>query len=142
LNINGKMPNGNGGNGNENSKLSRRSRKRIKNRKKRKNFSQEEARIQNKERRKENKKAKRKYLWEYKAKHGCVRCGEKHPICLGFHHKDKSKKESDVSSLIDRGWKRLKDEIAKCDVMCDNCHKKLHYNEDHSSTSSQNSQNS
>lgn len=83
----------------------------------------------NKEKRKENKKVKKKYLWEYKLKHPCEICGEKHPICLTFHHKDKSKKDTDVASLLNNSWKKLKDEIAKCQILCENCHKKLHFNE-------------
>jgi len=83
----------------------------------------------NKERRRENKKAKKKYLWEYKLKHPCEICQETHPICLTFHHRDKTKKDNDVASLLNNSWKKLKDEIAKCQILCENCHKKLHYNE-------------
>lgn len=83
----------------------------------------------NKEKRREEKKAKKKYLWEYKLKHPCEICGEKHPICLTFHHRDKAKKDNEVASLLNNSWKKLKDEIAKCQVLCENCHKKLHYNE-------------
>jgi len=83
----------------------------------------------NKEKRIENKKAKKKYLWEYKLKHPCEICKESHPICLVFHHRDKTKKDNDVASLLNNSWKRLKEEIAKCQVLCENCHKKFHYSE-------------
>ena len=126
MNINSQIHNGNSLNGNGHNNNHRKS---IKKRRRRKNISHEEMQTYNQEKRKENRKIKRKYLWEYKLKHPCKICGETHPICLSFHHKDRSKKECDVSSLINRGWKKLKDEIAKCDVVCDNCHKKLHYEE-------------
>ena len=117
------LPNGNG-NDNGNSSNGYRIKKPIKKKVKQKENNH------NKNKRIENRKSKRKYLWDYKIKHPCKICGEDHPVCLGFHHRDKTKKESDVSSLINRSWKKLKDEISKCDVICDNCHKKLHYNEE------------
>ena len=56
-------------------------------------------------------------------------CGERHPACLEFHHKDPKKKDISVSMAIRYGWskERTLKEIRKCVVLCSNCHRKLHY---------------
>lgn len=68
---------------------------------------------------------------EYKSTLKCERCGESHPACLQFHHKDPSKKDMAVSKGITNNWspEKLKKEIEKCEVVCANCHFKLHYDE-------------
>lgn len=60
---------------------------------------------------------------------GCVRCGESHPSCLDFHHRDRATKDADIATMRRFGLSRLVDEIAKCDVLCANCHRKFHYDE-------------
>lgn len=57
---------------------------------------------------------------------GCKMCGETDVACLDFHHLfDKSK---DVSDLVkNESIKTIQAEIAKCIVLCSNCHRKLHY---------------
>lgn len=74
------------------------------------------------------KAANRKLFQEYKKTLKCKRCPENHPACLDFHHKE-GKKEQYVSVLAARGYgmKRILEEIKKCEVLCSNCHKKLHY---------------
>lgn len=61
----------------------------------------------------------------------CVRCGENHPGVLDFHHRNPAEKEFQIgyAVLSDRAKQRVIDEIAKCDVLCANCHRKLHYDE-------------
>lgn len=56
---------------------------------------------------------------------GCGLCSEQDPCCLDFHHlSDKTKA---VEYLVSRGFKqRLLLEIAKCAVVCANCHRKIH----------------
>lgn len=70
-------------------------------------------------------------LWfnEYRKELKCVRCGENHPACLEFHHKDPKKKEYTVSRLIHGTYsiKTILNEIEKCEVLCVNCHRRLHY---------------
>jgi predicted DNA-binding protein YlxM (UPF0122 family) len=72
----------------------------------------------------------REWLIEYKSKLVC-KCGESDIACLDFHHKDSSKKEITISKAIARGWsiRRLTEEIKKCEIMCSNCHMKLHFGE-------------
>ena len=59
----------------------------------------------------------------------CKQCGVNHPAVLDFHHRDPSTKESTVSDLKWSGCslERLKLEIDKCDILCSNCHRILHY---------------
>ncbi len=57
------------------------------------------------------------------------KCGEDHWACLEFHHRDPAQKDMHISDLR-RGTgskKRILEEVAKCDVMCANCHRKLHF---------------
>lgn len=58
---------------------------------------------------------------------GCCLCPEKTFCCLEFHHLDPSKKEYDIGRLAwDGSAEKLKAELAKCCVICSNCHRKLH----------------
>ena len=75
-------------------------------------------------------KAKEWYK-EYKNSLKCEKCGENHPGCLDFHHKDPNEKEFTISKVVTKGKKKLLEEISKCIVLCSNCHRKLHYEEKH-----------
>lgn len=62
---------------------------------------------------------------------GCSRCSEKDPVCLEMHHRERDDKEIEVSRIRigpRTGWteEKVKEEIAKCDILCANCHKKEH----------------
>ena len=63
-------------------------------------------------------------VFEYLLLHPCVRCGESDPVVLEFNHKDPHAKTANISDMIRCGSStvRLFDEIAKCEVMCANCH--------------------
>lgn len=79
----------------------------------------------------ERKAAIRAFLAEVKAGMSCVRCGEDDPACLDFHHRDPAAKELHIGRVAGAGWSlaRIKAEIEKCDVLCANCHRKLHRDE-------------
>jgi hypothetical protein len=81
-----------------------------------------------KARNKVNRAAARRRLREMRVK--CARCPERHPAALDFHHRDGKGKELSLSDAVSNGWsrKRLDAEIAKCEVLCSNCHRKLHWN--------------
>ena len=67
---------------------------------------------------------------DYKAERHCIKCGEDHPACLDFHHRDQTKKEVGMSVIARlKGWskERIMREIAKCDILCANCHRKVHW---------------
>ena len=70
---------------------------------------------------------KYKFLNGWKAERGCQHCPERDPVCLDLHHRDPKEKEVTISQVIVR-WslQRLEVELAKCDVLCANCHRKLH----------------
>lgn len=73
----------------------------------------------------------RKWFYNYKKNLSCLKCLENHPAVLEFHHKGEHKKDRNISKLIDDGCsvKKIMEEIKKCEVLCSNCHKKLHYKE-------------
>ena len=58
----------------------------------------------------------------------CEECGESHPDCLDFHHNNPAEKEMCLYQIGSRGWgkKRILEEVAKCRVLCSNCHRKFH----------------
>lgn len=75
------------------------------------------------------KKELRLWMLEYKKTLKCNRCPENHPYCLEFHHKDKNKEFSiSKSCSAGRSIKVILIEIAKCEVLCANCHRKEHFN--------------
>lgn len=61
----------------------------------------------------------------------CLYCGySQFTQCLQFHHLDPSKKESKISKMISDNIneKLILEEIAKCIVLCANCHQAFHNN--------------
>ena len=70
----------------------------------------------------------RAWLAEHKAKIGCQKCAERHPACLHFHHRDPEHKSFEIcDALLTRSLIIIKEEMQKCDVLCANCHAKLHF---------------
>ena len=55
--------------------------------------------------------------------HPCVDCGETDPIVLEFDHLG-DKSFCIGTGFRDRNWQSVLDEIAKCDVVCANCHRR------------------
>ena len=78
-----------------------------------------------------NKQKKRDWLNKYKQSLCCSRCGyHENVIALDFHHNDGKTKAGPIARLVyDWSITRLQTEIAKCDVLCANCHRVLHYEE-------------
>jgi hypothetical protein len=68
---------------------------------------------------------------EFKSQLVCARCGEDHPACIVFHHRDPAAKEVSIATAIHRGFGRARilAELAKCEVLCANCHAKHHAQE-------------
>lgn len=66
-----------------------------------------------------------------KAAKGCSLCSENDPACLDFHHTDPATKTYTISRLYAGtwSWERILQEIALCEVMCANCHRKKHRTE-------------
>lgn len=67
---------------------------------------------------------KLKEVHDYQLKHGCVDCGyKKHPAALEFDHMPGVKKVFNIGEKIG-SYSRdvLWAEIAKCEIVCANCH--------------------
>jgi len=71
---------------------------------------------------------RRDWLNQLKAKSQCKYCQESYPACLDFHHRDPNQKEGLISKMVGSAvsMKRIMEEIAKCDIVCSNCHRKIH----------------
>lgn len=73
----------------------------------------------------------RAWYEDYKSKAKCEACGlpgSVHPDRLQFHHVDNGTKEENVARLVmqARSISTIKREISKCQVLCEDCHAKLH----------------
>jgi hypothetical protein len=85
--------------------------------------------------RKVNVKVKQ-YITDVKITYGCVECGleaydENDAKKLQFHHRDPRTKLFDVSHFwnfgdLNKTFVVIIQEISKCDVLCDKCHKDKH----------------
>ena len=75
----------------------------------------------------EYKKENRIKFNEYKSTVSCIQCGESHISCLDFHHRDPKQKDFLLSDIRSRGLNTIQKELDKCDVLCANCHRKLHW---------------
>ena len=62
------------------------------------------------------------WLRDYRENHPCQKCGETRWQVLQFHHRDSSTKEFTISVIATVSVERLEAEIAKCDILCANCH--------------------
>lgn len=61
----------------------------------------------------------------------CKDCGETHVAALSFHHSNPAEKEYDVARLIqNRDWENVEKEIKKCELLCENCHRKRHFDQE------------
>jgi hypothetical protein len=56
----------------------------------------------------------------------CQRCNFSHLAALDFHHKDPATKSFRLSDAVMRTkkytWQDIVDEVAKCELLCKNCH--------------------
>jgi len=78
------------------------------------------------ERNRANRARNKEYVRAIKAKAPCADCGKKFPpVCMDFDHLPGEEKDRNVSNLVGAGASiaRLDTEIAKCEVVCANCHR-------------------
>jgi len=66
----------------------------------------------------------REFVWNFLATHPCVECGETDPVVLEFDHIHG--KDKDIATMAGQGYsiKAITKEIAKCQVLCANCHRR------------------
>jgi hypothetical protein len=78
------------------------------------------------------KKEARAEFAAFKAKLACAKCGENHPATLDFHHVIRKPENKKVYRLVANGMysAAIKEAVEKCIVLCSNCHRKHHYEED------------
>ena len=69
----------------------------------------------------------RAYVLEYLSTHPCETCGESDPAVLEFHHRPGTNKRMRVGAMMGGGYsvKKVRQEIAKCQVLCANCHRRI-----------------
>jgi hypothetical protein len=80
---------------------------------------------------KERRKNTKEWLRGLKGSLKCERCPQTHIACLQFHHTDPKKKDMNISAAAHGGWskERILKEMAKCQILCANCHSILHWEE-------------
>jgi len=59
----------------------------------------------------------------------CQRCGyDRCPSALEFHHRDPSEKEFSLGHVKTTAFnEKIKNELDKCDLLCANCHREVHW---------------
>ena len=85
---------------------------------------------------------KRDIILKWKADRGCKRCEESHPATLDLHHRDPASKNPRLKRKNasttrrtggyfwrDLSYDDLSKELAKCDVLCSNCHRIIEWEE-------------
>lgn len=79
-----------------------------------------------------DRKKERRQEWRaFKSTLKCVNCGEDHPATFDFHHIIKHPDNRKVHKLLrGQNYKEARKEIKKCIVLCANCHRKVHYEEE------------
>lgn len=80
---------------------------------------------------KERKQANMQWFKQRKQSLACKVCGFNHPAVLDFDHRDPTQKFMEVGTMVSEGYSidMIEAEIAKCDVLCSNCHRIRHYEE-------------
>ncbi len=73
----------------------------------------------------------RRWLDDYKKTLRCLHCGFADHRALAFHHDSSADKEFNVADMVRHGHSRehILAEIAKCSVLCSNCHAIAHADE-------------
>lgn len=67
-----------------------------------------------------------KKLNVFKEANPCMDCSNFFPaVCMDFDHRQRATKLGDVAKLIgsNQSWEVIEAEIAKCDLICANCHR-------------------
>ena len=84
--------------------------------KRRLTYGRDSARIKARKRRQQD------FVYDFLSKHSCELCGETNILYLQFDHLDRADKVANVSHMTSGSLENLKAEMAKCRVVCLNCH--------------------
>ena len=79
----------------------------------------------NNERRRKNRAFNKAQVIKIKESSPCMDCGEPHPsYIMDFDHV-RGEKKGLISEMVSNGvpWRHIEAEIAKCDLVCSNCHR-------------------
>jgi hypothetical protein len=70
--------------------------------------------------------ANRIFVTQFLSEHPCVKCGTSNPVVLEFNHVNPATKTANICDMIHFRVSpdRIKLEIAKCEVLCANCHQR------------------
>lgn len=61
----------------------------------------------------------------------CADCHKEYPYAVyDFHHKDPSQKDREIASMRRWSWENIKKELDKCVMLCANCHRMRHLQEE------------
>ena len=87
-----------------------------------------------KKRVRQRKREIRAWFDEYKKSVSCFRCGLSGAECswlIEFHHRNPTEKRDLVTYMVANGYGKdsILKEIQKCDPVCANCHRRIHYEE-------------
>lgn len=71
--------------------------------------------------------AARQWVAEYLRTHECVDCGTSDLRCLEFDHRQDEVKRWEISRMVGGAYnvEAIAGEVAKCDVRCTNCHRRV-----------------
>ena len=58
----------------------------------------------------------------------CAICNESNLFKLSFHHRDPNEKGFEYGDYSNSRWTKIQNELDKCDLLCHNCHRELHFN--------------
>ena len=81
------------------------------------------------DRRKRYRQKRKDVIDTYKLERGCKCCGLKspHPQVYDLHHRDPNEKDFTISSRgFNKSLDKVQEEMAKCEVLCANCHRLVH----------------
>lgn len=72
-------------------------------------------------------RAVKEWLLEELGAKKCLYCDENHPACLDFHHRNPEEKKFIIASNKCKKRTELLEEARKCNIVCANCHRKIHW---------------
>ena len=97
------------------------------------NKDKESLKNHQKETAKRIRKERREWFQDLKKSKKCERCGIDDFRVLDFHHLDPNEKDLEVANMVRLRWskKKILAEIEKCQCLCANCHRIVHWEERH-----------